>query len=109
MEPEEGNNTTYILRCSDGTYYTGWTNNLKKRLKEHNAGRGAKYTRGRTPVELVYMETHGTRQEAMQREAWIKKLPREADYGLLRQQPDISFSECGPLITKAYLQQSSTS
>lgn len=77
MGPEEGNNTTYILRCSDGTYYTGWTNNLKKRLKEHNAGRGAKYTRGRTPVELVYMEAHGTRQEAMQREAWIKKLPRK--------------------------------
>lgn len=77
MEPKQRNNTTYILRCSDGTYYTGWTNNLKKRLEEHNAGRGAKYTRGRTPVELVYMESHGTRQEAMQREAWIKKLARK--------------------------------
>ena len=69
-------NVTYILRCSDGTLYTGWTNDMKKRLEAHNQGQGAKYTRGRTPVELVYLERFGTKQEAMKREAAIKKLSR---------------------------------
>lgn len=70
-------NVTYILRCSDGTLYTGWTNDIEKRLEAHNQGHGAKYTRGRTPVELVYLESFDTRQEAMKREAAIKKLPRK--------------------------------
>lgn len=68
---------TYILRCSDDTLYTGWTNNLPKRLKTHNAGKGARYTRGRLPVKLVYYETFATKKEAMQREAQIKKLSRK--------------------------------
>ena len=69
-------NVTYILRCSDGTLYTGWTNDMEKRLTAHNRGEGAKYTRGRTPVELVYLETFETKQEAMKREAAIKRLTK---------------------------------
>lgn len=70
-------NVTYILKCSDGTLYTGWTNDIEKRLRAHNEGQGAKYTRGRTPVELVYLEDFETKQEAMKREAAIKKLTKE--------------------------------
>lgn len=73
----EKQNVTYMLRCSDGTLYTGWTNNIEKRLKAHNAGKGGKYTRVRTPVELVYWEAHGTKQEAMSREVQIKQLTRK--------------------------------
>ncbi|MCI8682134.1 MAG: GIY-YIG nuclease family protein [Lachnospiraceae bacterium] len=74
---KEKQNITYILRCSDGTLYTGWTNHLDKRVKDHNAGRGARYTRGRGPVELAYQEKYDTKQEAMQREAQIKKMTRK--------------------------------
>ena len=69
-------NYTYIVRCSDGTYYTGWTIHLEKRIEAHNSGRGAKYTKPRLPVELVYYECFETKQEAMRREAQIKKLSR---------------------------------
>ena len=69
-------NYTYILECSDGTYYTGWTNDLEKRIKTHNEGSGGKYTRSRLPVKLVYYETFDTRQDAMSREWHIKKLSR---------------------------------
>ena len=58
-------NFTYIVKCSDGSLYTGWTNDLDKRLKAHNSGRGAKYTKTRRPVELVYYEKFLTKQEAM--------------------------------------------
>lgn len=67
---------TYVLKCSDGSLYTGWTNDMKKRLKAHNEGRGAKYTRGRTPAELVYLEEFDTKEAAMRREAAIKKMSR---------------------------------
>lgn len=67
-------NYTYVLRCSDGTLYTGWTNDLEARVKTHNAGKGAKYTRGRRPVELVYFETFETKEEALKREYTIKHL-----------------------------------
>ena len=68
---------TYILKCSDGTYYTGWTNDLDKRLKAHNGGKsGAKYTRNRRPVTLVYYEKFQDKQEAMKREYAIKQLTR---------------------------------
>lgn len=70
-------NYTYILRCADGTLYTGWTNDLEKRLSAHNSGGGAKYTRSRRPVELVYFETYDTKEEAMSREWYIKRLTRE--------------------------------
>ena len=83
---EEKQNITYILKCSDGTLYTGWTNNLEKLLKEHNAGQGAKYTRGRRPVKLVYTEIHDTKREAMQRESQIKKLTRKEKEALIQGQ-----------------------
>ncbi len=79
-------NYTYILRCSDNTLYTGWTNNLEKRLTAHNCGRGAKYTKNRRPVELVYHETFSTKEEAMRREYAIKQLTR-AKKELLISQP----------------------
>lgn len=67
----------YILECSDGTLYCGWTNNLEKRLHEHNEGKGgAKYTRGRRPVRLVYREPCPTRSDALRREREIKGLTR---------------------------------
>lgn len=69
-------NYCYILKCSDNSYYTGWTNNLEKRLQAHQKGVGAKYTRGRTPVELIYYESFPTKEEAMRREYEIKHLSR---------------------------------
>ena len=69
-------NYTYIVKCNDGTLYTGWTNNLEKRIKDHNDGKGAKYTKARLPVELVYYETFETKEEAMSREYAIKRLSR---------------------------------
>ena len=69
-------NYAYILRCSDGTLYTGWTNDLDKRLAAHNEGKGSKYTRARRPVELVYFEAFATKQDAMRREVRIKQMNR---------------------------------
>ena len=69
-------NYTYILKCNDDTLYTGWTNNLEKRIKDHNDGKGAKYTKTRRPVELVYHEEFETKEEAMKREYAIKQLTR---------------------------------
>ena len=70
-------NYTYILKCKDGTYYTGWTNNLEKRLRDHNEGNGAKYTKPRRPVVLVYHEIFKTKEEAMRREYAIKQMTRK--------------------------------
>ncbi len=67
-------NYAYLVRCSDGSLYAGWTNDIEKRLKSHNAGTGAKYTRARLPVTLAYLETFDTKSEAMKREAALKKL-----------------------------------
>lgn len=78
-------NYVYILKCADGTLYTGWTNDLEKRLRAHNEGRGAKYTRGRLPAELVYYEAFEERSEAMGREWAIKQLTREQKLQLIRQ------------------------
>lgn len=69
-------NYTYIVRCKDNTLYCGWTNDLDKRMASHNAGTGAKYTRSRHPVQLVYYETFETKEEAMRREYAIKRLTR---------------------------------
>lgn len=69
-------NYTYIVECCDGTLYTGWTNDIEKRIKDHNAGKGAKYTRSRRPVVLVYLEIFETKEEAMKREYAIKRLSR---------------------------------
>ncbi|MDR0291497.1 MAG: GIY-YIG nuclease family protein [Elusimicrobium sp.] len=67
-------NYTYILKCADDTLYTGWTNDLEKRLQAHRSGKGCKYTRSRCPVELVYFECFETKQEAQSREFAIKKM-----------------------------------
>lgn len=75
---------TYILRCSDDSLYTGYTTDLEKRLQTHNAGRGAKYTKARLPVEMVYHEEYATKEEAMRREAAIKKLTRKQKLELIR-------------------------
>ena len=76
-------NYIYILECKDGTYYTGWTNNLEKRLKDHNDGKGAKYTKPRLPVSLVYYEEFQTKEEAMSREYVIKHMTRIEKYKLI--------------------------
>lgn len=74
---------TYILECGDGSLYTGWTNDLARRVKAHNAGRGAKYTRSHRPVRLVYFESFATKEEALAREAAIKRLTRAAKLALI--------------------------
>jgi putative endonuclease len=66
----------YILQCADGTLYTGWTTDLERRLRAHNSGQGAKYTRGRRPVRLAYREEQPTRSAAQRREAAIRRLSR---------------------------------
>lgn len=81
----EKTNYTYILRCSDGTLYTGWTNDLDKRVADHNAGKGAKYTKGRTPVSVAYYEVFETKQEAMHREYEIKHMSRAKKQQLLKE------------------------
>ena len=73
----EGKWTVYLLRCGDGTLYCGITNDLENRLETHRSGRGAKYTRGRGPLELVYTESCEDRSAALRRERQIKALPRE--------------------------------
>jgi len=78
-------NYTYILRCADDTLYTGWTNDLEKRLAAHNAGLGAKYTKPRRPVALVYWEVHETKEEAMRREFRIKRLTRAEKLALIEE------------------------
>ena len=80
-------NYTYILRCADGTFYCGWTNDLEKRLAAHNAGTASKYTAPRRPVELVYTEQFATKQEAMSREYRIKQLNRQEKIDLIRNGP----------------------
>lgn len=76
-------NYTYILRCSDGTLYTGWTNDLNRRFEAHASGKGCKYTRTRLPVELVYHEEFDTKEQAMSREWHIKHLTREEKLKLI--------------------------
>ena len=76
-------NFTYIVECADGTLYCGWTNNLEKRIKDHNDGKGAKYTKARLPVKLVYFETFDTKEEAMKREWQIKQLSRDKKLALI--------------------------
>ena len=76
-------NYTYLLRCADGTLYCGWTNDLERRVAAHNAGAGAKYTKSRRPVELAYCEAFATKQQAMRREAQIKRLTRQEKLALI--------------------------
>lgn len=74
---------TYIVECADGTLYTGWTNDIEKRLQAHNEKKGAKYTKPRTPVKLVYLESLPDKQSAQQREYAIKQLTRQEKLELI--------------------------
>lgn len=80
---ENRKNYTYILECADHTYYTGWTNNLEKRVAVHNLGKGGKYTRTRLPVILVYAVSFDTKEEAMRREWQIKQMTRKQKEALI--------------------------
>ncbi|MBR6595323.1 MAG: GIY-YIG nuclease family protein [Oscillospiraceae bacterium] len=73
----------YILRCKDGSLYTGITTDVEKRLEAHQSGKGAKYTRGRGPLELVYREECGDHSAALRREIEVKALPREGKLNLI--------------------------
>jgi len=75
----------YILECSDGTYYTGWTTDPERRLRQHNRGKGARYTRYRRPVRLVYVEEQPDRSSAMRREFKIKQMSRKVKGKLIKQ------------------------
>ncbi|MBO8178309.1 GIY-YIG nuclease family protein [Aeribacillus pallidus] len=71
------NHFFYVLKCRDGTFYGGYTSNLQRRIKQHNEGKGAKYTRGRTPVELLYWKAYATKGEALRAEYQFKQLKRK--------------------------------
>ena len=78
-------NYVYLLRCADGTYYCGWTTDPQARLRAHNRGRGAKYTRSRLPVALVYQEAWEDRHAALSREWHLKRLSRAEKEALIRE------------------------
>lgn len=83
-------NYTYIVECADGTLYTGWTTNVQKRVKAHNEEKsGAKYTKAKRPVKLVYYEGYETKEEAMRREYAIKQLNRKQKLELIHLDPDV--------------------
>lgn len=84
----------YMLRCKDDSLYTGYTNNLEKRLNMHESGKGAKYTRGRGPFEVVFVEKFATKEAAMQREYRIKRLSRHEKWKLIQDmQKEIGYDE----------------
>ena len=74
----------YMLECADGSYYTGWTTDPERRVREHNAGRGARYTRSRRPVRMVYLEACPDKRAAMRREYEIKQLSHEGKKALAK-------------------------
>lgn len=78
----------YILKCSDNSLYTGYTDCLEKRLKKHNEGKASKYTRSRLPVSMVYSEVHPDKSSAMKREIWIKSIGREGKIKLIQEASD---------------------
>jgi putative endonuclease len=78
-----GRDCVYMLRCGDGSLYTGWTNNFPKRMEAHSSGKGAKYTRGRSPIVPVYLEFCSDKVTATRREAAIKKLTRKKKLALI--------------------------
>lgn len=83
-------NYIYILECSDKSLYTGWTTDVYKRLETHNSGKGAKYTRGRTPVKLRYFEEFDTKSQALKREHEIKKFSREKKLKLIAESSEVN-------------------
>ncbi|WP_296067450.1 GIY-YIG nuclease family protein [uncultured Mediterraneibacter sp.] len=82
-------NYTYILKCRDGSLYTGWTNDLEQRVAAHNTGKGAKYTKARRPVELVYFEEFETKEQAMKREYVIKQMARKDKLELVQRKEKV--------------------
>ncbi|MFC3040998.1 GIY-YIG nuclease family protein [Virgibacillus xinjiangensis] len=76
--------TVYMLKCGDGSLYTGYTNQLKNRLKMHQEGKGAKYTRGRGPFQVVYTDTFPSKQDALREEYRIKQLSRQEKLKMIR-------------------------
>jgi putative endonuclease len=74
----------YILECADGTYYTGWTTDPERRLRQHNAGHGARYTKTRRPVRIIYIESQPDRSAAQKREIQIKRLSRSRKEALIK-------------------------
>ncbi|UJL46464.1 GIY-YIG nuclease family protein [Virgibacillus sp. NKC19-16] len=80
----EHEHTVYILKCGDNSLYTGYTNDLENRLNKHKEGNGAKYTRGRGPFQVVFVEKFSSKEEAMQREYQIKQLSRNEKFKLIR-------------------------
>lgn len=81
---QQQNNYVYIVKCKDNSFYTGWTTDLKKRIEKHNQGIGAKYTRSRRPVELIYFETFDNKHDALKREYRIKQLSRKEKEKLIK-------------------------
>lgn len=75
----------YLLKCKDNTFYCGYTNNLEKRIENHNLGKGSKYTRGRLPVKLIYVEEHSSKSSALKREYKIKQFSRREKELLIKQ------------------------
>jgi putative endonuclease len=86
----------YILECADGTFYTGWTTDPARRLQQHSAGRGARYTRARRPLRLAYVEAQSDRRAAMRRERSLKNLTRQRKLALIRQQDGDDLSASDP-------------
>lgn len=80
----ESNHYFYVVKCRDNSFYAGYTNNLERRIATHNAGKGAKYTRARLPVQCVHYETFETKQEAMRMEYAFKQLSRETKEKYIR-------------------------
>lgn len=85
----------YIVQCKDKTFYTGWTNDLSKRIKNHNRGKGAKYTRSRLPVSLVYYNVYNTKSSAMKEEYRIKQLKRKDKLKLVWIERIINYASYG--------------
>jgi len=80
-------NYVYLVQCADGSLYCGWTTDLEERMAAHNSGKGAKYTRSRLPVKLVWFEATEDRHEALSREWHIKRMRREEKLALIRENP----------------------
>lgn len=87
-EVPDGTPCIYMLECGDGSFYTGWTNHLEKRIKSHQTGKGARYTKTHLPVKLIYVETFETKQQAQSREWQIKQMTRKQKEELLKSSYD---------------------
>lgn len=84
MEGQDAKHYVYVVQCSDDSLYTGYAKDVERRIQEHNQGKGAKYTQGRRPVELIHTEEFASRSEALSREHQIKQLTRQQKLRLTR-------------------------